>query len=65
MSTVLNVPEWRIPDKLTEYIAAITLGNPLFVREALVQLEREKHIGTLTFRKDARERGGLRIRRSQ
>lgn len=46
IGTELCVARNRIPRSLIEYITNITLGNPLFIREALVQLQRNQHMKT-------------------
>lgn len=47
ISTELAVPLVKIPRAFTKYVAEVTLGNPLFIREALRQLESHGHMSIL------------------
>jgi class 3 adenylate cyclase len=42
ISNHLDVPEQGVPQKLREFVQSVTLGNPLFIRETLAQLQEEK-----------------------
>ncbi|CAD7972564.1 unnamed protein product [Amoebophrya sp. A25] len=44
MATELNVPLANIPNPLIKYISDITLGNALFVREAMAMLQKFRHM---------------------
>lgn len=44
MAKHLQLPESNVPESLHRYVAMITEGNPLFIRETLDQLLKYKHI---------------------
>merc|ERR1711972_183371 len=43
MSNYLNVQEQMVPQALRQFVAKVTLGNPLYIRETIDQLQ-ENHI---------------------
>jgi hypothetical protein len=44
MSNYLNIPEQIIPSVLRQFVTKMTLGNPLYIRETLDQLQADQHI---------------------
>jgi hypothetical protein len=44
MSNYLNIPEQIIPSILRTFVTKMTLGNPLYIRETLDQLQVDQHI---------------------
>lgn len=44
MANYLNIDEQALPNGLRQFVTKMTLGNPLYIRETLEQLEREQHI---------------------
>jgi hypothetical protein len=44
MSNYLNIPEQIIPSILRTFVTKMTLGNPLYIRETLDQLQLDQHI---------------------
>jgi len=44
MSSYLNVPDQMVPFLLRQFVAKVTLGNPLYIRETIDQLVDSQHI---------------------
>jgi len=44
MSTYLGVAEEIIPPPLRQFVTKMTLGNPLYIRETLIQLQQEHYV---------------------
>eukprot|EP00927_Polykrikos_kofoidii_P053725 TRINITY_DN4828_c0_g1_i1.p1 TRINITY_DN4828_c0_g1~~TRINITY_DN4828_c0_g1_i1.p1 ORF type:complete len:1057 (+),score=160.87 TRINITY_DN4828_c0_g1_i1:66-3236(+) len=44
MSSYLNVPEHIVPVPLRSFVSEVTLGNPLYIRETLDQLQEYGHV---------------------
>jgi class 3 adenylate cyclase len=44
ISNHLTVPAQGIPTPLREFVSQVTLGNPLYIRETLLQLQNDGHI---------------------
>jgi class 3 adenylate cyclase len=44
MSSYLDVPEQIVPKAMRQFVAKVTLGNPLYIRETVDQLQEDQHV---------------------
>lgn len=44
MSSYLDVPEQIVPKPMRQFVAKVTLGNPLYIRETVDQLQEDQHV---------------------
>jgi len=44
IANILGVEERIVPNTLRQFVAKMTLGNPLYIRETLAQLKKDEHI---------------------
>lgn len=65
MANYLGVDEQILPNTLRQFVTKMTLGNPLYIRETLDQLQKEQHIivnpGTANRQIDCKELSRINI----
>jgi predicted ATPase len=44
MSSYLDVPEQIVPKSMRQFVWRVTLGNPLYIRETVDQLQEDQHV---------------------